>query len=286
MILEMFLGGVATRRVEEVVAPLLGEHSISATSVSRLSKSLNTCVNAYHQRVLSDDYQYLFFDGVYLNVKNPIWKQRRCILVAYGIKSNGVKELIDFQLAPKGESENAWYHFINRLYHKGLEGKNLKLIITDGNEDLKNALHCVYPLAKHQACWAHKLRNVSDKLPKKLQNSCINQAREIYNANNYQQALSIFRQWAKFWNPIAPNAVKCLLDDIEDLLRFFNEPEHLLIKLRTTNLIERCFRKVRRRTRTMSCFQNSDSVQRIIFAVFYRLNKKWKFKPLKITHNS
>lgn len=286
MILEMFLGGVATRRIEEVIAPLIGPRMISATSVSKLSKILNSYVNNYHSRPLIDNYKYIILDGVYFNVKNPIWKKRRCVLVAYGIKSNGLRELIDFQLAPNGESENAWHHFLNRLYHRGLQGKHLNLIVSDGNKGLANALNDIYPLAKHQLCWAHKLENVSKKLPKKLHDSCINEARNIYNSSNKQEALFTFKQWAKFWNPIVPNAVKCLSNDIDNLLHFFNEPKHLWKKLRTSNLIERCFREVRRRTRTMSCFQNSDSIQRIIFAVFYRLNKKWESKPLKLTHNS
>jgi len=285
MILEMFLAGVATRRIAETIAPLLGPRMVSSSSVSRISKTLNACVSHYHTKSLSDHYVYLLADGVYFNVKNPIWKKRRCILVLYGITSAGVRELIDFHIAPHGEAENAWLHFLNRLYHRGLMGKYLRLIITDGNKGLANALRTVYPLAKHQLCWAHKLRNVSNKLPKKLQDACISHARDIYNASDYSSALHTFKSWAKFWHPVSPEAVKCLANDIDNLLHFFNEPAHLWKKLRTTNIIERCFREVRRRTRPMSCFQNSDSIQRIIFAVFYRLNKNWENKTIKATHN-
>lgn len=285
-ILETFLAGVSTRRVEEVIAPFIGPGMVSAASVSILAKSLNDSVNRYHNCKLSDDYQYLLADGVFFNVKNPIWKKRRCILVLYGIKMNGIRELIDFQPAPHGESEDAWRHFLNRVYHRGLTGEHLRLVISDGNKGLKNALNDVYPMVKHQPCWAHKLRNVSKKLPRKLKDTCIAQARDIYNAPDSQSAMNEFVRWAKFWNPIVPVAVECLNDDIENLLHFFNEPKDLWKKLRTTNVIERCFREVRRRTRPMSCFQNSDSVQRIIYAVFYRLNKQWETKPLKITHNT
>jgi putative transposase len=286
MILEMFLAGVATRRIAETIAPLLGPRMVSSSSVSRISKTLNTHVNQYHAKTLSDHYVYLLADAVYFNVKNPIWKKRRCILVLYGITTTGLRELIDFQIAPNGESENAWQHFLNRLYHRGLMGKCLRLVVTDGNKGLANAIRTIYPFAKHQLCWAHKLRNVSNKLPRKLQGACISQARDIYNASDYSSAFRTFKSWAKFWHPIAPEAVKCLTDDIDKLLHFFNEPKHLWKKLRTSNIIERCFREVRRRTRPMSCFQNSDSIQRIIFAVFFRLNKQWENKLLKLTHNS
>lgn len=286
MVLKMFLSGVSTRRVKEVFAPLLGSNTISASSVSTIAKTLTDQVNRYHTRRLLDDYIYLFVDGVYFNVKNPVWKQRRCVLVAYGITAHGIRELIDFELAPHGESEQAWERFLYRLYNRGLRGSQLRLLVRDGNKGLKNALASVFPNTPQQPCWAHKLRNVANKLPRKLQNLCINQARDIYTAKNHHSALKLFKSWAKTWKPLAPDAVYCLNEDIFDLLSFFNEPKYLWKKLRTTNIIERNFREVRRRTRPMSCFQNQDSVQRIIFAIFYRQNKLWENMPLKITHLS
>jgi len=284
LVLKMFLAGVSTRRVKEVLEPLLGTNCISASSVSQITKSLNEQVNKYHARKLADDYLYLIADGVYFNVRNPINKHRRCVMVVYGIKSNGVRELIDFELAPHGEGEVSWEHFLNRLYHRGLKGNSIKLVSRDGNKGLKNALATVFPNANQQPCWAHKLRNVANKLPKSLQNTCINQARDIYNAGSYHEALKNYNCWAKTWNPVQPDAVQCLNDDILDLLNFFKEPKHLWIKLRTSNVIERCFREVRRRTRPMSCFNNQDSIQRIIYAIFYRQNKIWENKPLKLLH--
>ena len=287
MILNMFLAGVSTRRVEEVAQPLFGRAILSASAVSTITKNLNDQVNKYHSRKLADDYVYLIADGVYFNVKNPVWGKKRCVLVVYGIKSNGIRELIDFQLAPKGESELAWQNFLYRLYYRGLEGRHLRLVARDGNKGLKNALNIVFPNVLQQPCWAHKLRNVANKLPRKLQPLCLSQARDIYKASDYKTALKAFKSWTKTWHPIAPNAVDCLDQDIFDLLNFFKEPKPMWRKLRTSNIIERCFREVRRRTRTMSCFNNQDSVQRIIFAIFYRQNMLWENKPLKeFTHCS
>lgn len=287
LIVNMFLAGVSTRRVKEVLQPILGPLAVSASTVSSLTKSLNEQVNHYHARLLIDNYRYLICDGVYFNVKNPLWKKRRCVLVAYGIAANGIRELIDFELAPHGESEAAWHAFLNRLFHRGLHGAHLKLIGRDGNKGLKAALNAIFPTVNQQPCWAHQLRNVANKLPKKLQNACITQARDIYTAPHAHAALKTFKLWARTWNPIAPAAVKCLNNDIFDLLNFFKEPKPLWTKLRTTNVIERCFREVRRRTRPMSCFNNHDSIQRIIFAIFSRQNKLWQNKPLRqITHKT
>jgi transposase-like protein len=282
----MFLGGVSTRRVKEVCTPILGRNAVSASAVSSITKCLNEQVNHYHQRLLRDDYCYLLADGIYLNVKNPLFKKRRCVLAVYGITTAGIRELIGFQLAPHGESQAAWEHMLNNLYYRGLKGTKLTLAIRDGSNGLKNALNTVFPHVPQQHCWAHKLRNVTSKLPKSISDDCIANARRIYTAKNRSSATSIFKDWIKTWHRKAPAAVACLSSDFDYMLNFFDAPEHLRIKLRTTNIIERAFREVRRRTRPISCFQDSSSLQRIIYAVFYRLNKNWLEKPLKITHFS
>lgn len=285
LVLEMFLSGVSTRRVKEVLEPILGEDSISATTVSKISKVLDAMVFKFHNRKLFDDYKYLILDGIYLNAKSPVYKRRRCVLVCYGIKENGRKELIDFYLTKKGESQDSWEHFLNRLYHRGLEGKNLKLVVIDGNKGLENALSFVYPNSLVQRCWVHKLKNVANKCPRKLQEDVISEAREIYSQEDKNSAIQSYKRWQGKWRSVVPKAVECLEEDLEELLNFYLLPKDYWKKLRTTNIIERVFREVRRRTRPMSCFQNRESVERIIFAIFYRQNKIWRNSHDKITQN-
>ncbi|HAF06997.1 MAG: Transposase mutator type [candidate division TA06 bacterium 32_111] len=252
MVLEMFLAGVSTRRVKEVLEPILGEEEISATTVSKISKILDDMVFKFHNRRLKDEYEYLILDGLYLNAKSPVYKRRRCILVCYGIKENGKKELVDFYLTKKGESQESWEHFLNILYHRGLEGKNLVLAVIDGNRGLDNAVRFIYPLIKIQRCWVHKLRNVANKCPRKLQEEVIRGAREIYSAEGKNKALQAYKAWQDRWRDIVPDAVECLERDLEELLTFYSLPEGYWKKLRTTNIIERVFREVRRRARPMS----------------------------------
>lgn len=285
-VLDMFLAGVSTRRVEEVLRPLMGERALSAATVSEISRQLDSPVKLFHGRSITDDYKYLILDGIYLNAKSPLNARRRCILVVYGIREDGTREMIDYRLARKGESQIAWEGFLTSLRNRGLKGQKLRLAVVDGNRGLWNALDLVWPDVRRQRCWAHKLRNVANKLPKKLQETCTSQARDIYAAAGRTEALRAFKVWRKVWTPIAAEAVKCLEVDLEDMLGFFDEPEALWSKLRTTNAIERTFREVRRRTRTMSCFTNTLSVERIIYAIFSRQNRIWREKPLKITQNS
>jgi len=285
MVREMFLSGVSTRRVQEVIEPLLGE-GVSAQTVSRICRSLDAKVQRYHARPLQDQYKYLFLDGIVLRVKGAAGVQRRLVLCAYGIRHDGVRELIDFRQA-RSESEVQWLAFIDNLFQRGMTGAQLGLVTTDGCVGLHNALDTVYPYVPRQRCWAHKLRNVAAKLPRRIQEACLAGAKTIYQAPTRREAVIRFRQWAELWREQAPNAVKCIEDDIDELLPFLDCPTKHRRKVRTTNAIERAFREVRRRTRPMSCFQNPASVDRIIFGVISHLNTNWKDMPLsQFTHNS
>lgn len=280
-VLQMFLAGVSTRRIHEVLTPLMGPYALSASTVSRISKVLDAQVSSWHTRRLTDDYAYLILDGVYLKAKSPIRSRRRCVLAVYGIKTNGIRELIDFRLVSQGESQVAWESLLVSLRNRGLEGKFLKLAVVDGNAGLWNALDLVYPDCPRQRCWAHKMRNVAAYVPRKLQKACTSQAHDIYDALNRHHAILAFKAWKRVWNPIAPKAVHCLETDLESLLTFYDEvPKGMWVKCRTTNIIERMFEEVRRRIKTISCFENKNSVDRIIFAIFNRQNQIWERKPL------
>ncbi len=170
---------------------------------------------------------------------------------------------------------------LRNLYERGLYGKNLKLIVMDGASGLKAACEIVYPDAKIQRCWAHKLRNVSNYCRKKYEKDCVNQARKIYLAKDHVASMREFKKWKEAWRGVCPKAVSCLEKDLDDLLHFHTCPKSHQIKVRTTNAIERSFKEVRRRTKVFSCFSNTASSERIIFAIFTHLNNNWKKKPLK-----
>ena len=285
MVQELFLRGISTRKVQEAVRPLFDE-GISAQTVSRICFSLSQKVEAYHRRQLVDRYLYLFLDGITLKVKNAGKVETRLALCAYGITFMGTRELISFRQA-NAESESQWEAFLRDLYDRGLTGESLRLITIDGCPGLRRALDTVYPYVEVQRCWAHKLRNVASKLPRRHQEACLAGARAIYLSKTQREAVNNFRLWAAEWRALAPNAVKCIEDDLGELLTFLKWPSSHWPKIRTTNAIERAFREVRRRTRPMTCFQNKESVDRIIYGVINHLNQSWREKPLdQFTHLS
>lgn len=277
LIREVFLAGVSTRRVGAAVCALL-DTRVSSSTVSRITRSLDQPVRAFHARRLLDEYQYLILDGIRLKIRYNGSYRTRTVLVAYGITLFGQRVLLDFRQAT-GESQTGWEALLNSLYQRGLEGTHLKLIVMDGAAGLRAAAELVYPEAKIQRCWVHKLRNVANKCPKKHQ-ACVRQARTIYLAANRVQAQAAFQTWQRTWRTRCPKAVACLEQDLEELLSFYDCPVAHRVKVRTTNAIERSFREVRRRTNVFSCFSNSASTERIIYAIFTHLNQGWKDAPL------
>jgi putative transposase len=188
LIREMFLQGGSTRRVGEVLEPILQE-KVSAQSVSRIVKSLDAEGWRFHRRYLGDDYSYLLLDGIYLKAKQASGVKRGLVLCAYGITRQGQRQMLAFRQAT-AESEAQWEAFVRDLYERGLEGENLKLIVTDGNTGLHNALETVYPYTDRQRCWVHKLRNVEAKLPKRAHHECLAGLKLVYQAGSRRQAIS------------------------------------------------------------------------------------------------
>jgi putative transposase len=275
---EVFLLGVSTRQTGRALASLV-EDAVSAATVSAVSKALDAAVGAWHRRSLTDQYVYLILDAVSVRIRLVGKTLRRMALCAYGVRADGRRELIDF-LIVKSESEDSWRSFLEELWRRGLHGVHLVLITTDGHAGLEAAVDQVWPRVAHQRCWVHKLRNLENKL-KGSQRDCLEQAKLIYQARHRREAVARFRTWRARWQRLAPKAVACVEQDLEELLAFYDCPTAHWKMVRSTNVIERLFVEVRRRIRTMCAFSTRDSCERILFSVFHRMNQHWTRHPLK-----
>ena len=286
MVLACFVLGLSTRKVATALLPILGRR-ISPATVSRIARTLDAAVAAFHRRPLKDAYTVLMLDGVVLARKTGAGALKRPVLVALGIRPDGRKEIVDYRLAT-AESAAQWEMFLTDLYRRGLRGRALETICVDGGSGLLAALPIVYPGIAVQRCWAHKIRNVLDKVRKPDRDRVKAGLHAIMNAANRPKALSAARRFANTWENTCPKAVACLRNDLDDLLtclRYKTLAERK--RVRTTNAIERRFREVRRRTRPMGTFQDRTSMDRILFAVFTHENQNQGVPTLfSLTHNS
>jgi transposase-like protein len=286
VILAGFVLGLSTRKMGETLLALLGR-SVSPTTVSQVAKTLDAAVTAFHRRSLQNRYQALMLDGVVLARKTGAGALRRPVLVALGLCPDGKKEIIDFRLAGS-ESAAEWENFLADLYRRGLNGEGLDMICVDGGAGLLAALPGVFHDIPVQRCWAHKIRNVLNKVRKADQPKVKRALHKIMNAANAPAARSAARRLAQRFQDQYPAAVACLRNDLDALLtcfRYKTEAERRAV--RTTNAVERRFREVRRRTRPMGTFQDKTSMDRILFAVFIHENKSQGVStPFLLTQNN
>lgn len=284
LIVECYWRGVSTRDVKPVLKALSGVE-VSSTSVSRLTNKWQKDVMRWHSRKIKDEYLYLFLDGVWIKNRS-LGNRKRLVLVAYGIRANGKKEIIDYQLSVTEKQEH-WEKFLNYLKHRGLCGKNLKLIVTDGCHGLWNALDMIYPEVEHQLCLAHKVRNVLKKVKKDDQKDVHKDLKKIFDSKitTKTQAERVINKWKAKWRKTYSRAVKCWEQDEERVFNYFNCPLEHHKAIRTTNHIERQFKELRRRMRPQELIPNKFAADKMLYALIQIRNEKLENYPLQITQN-
>lgn len=183
IILAGFVLGLSTRKVGETLLAMLGQ-KVSPSTVSRVAKTLDQAVAAFHRRPLDNCYTALMLDGVVLSRKTGAGALKRPVLVALGLRSDNKKEIIDFRLAAS-ESAAEWECFLTDLYRRGLTGKGLDMICVDGGSGLLAALPTVFPDIPVQRCWAHKIRNILNKIKKADRPAAKRALHKIMNADQW-----------------------------------------------------------------------------------------------------
>ena len=180
--------GLSTRKVGETLFAILGR-KVSAATVSQVAKTLDAAVAAFHRRPLQNRYKALMLDGVVLARKTGAGALKRPVLVAPGSRPDRrrKKEIIDFRLAAS-ESAAEWETFLTDLYRRGLTGEGLDMICVDGGNGLLAALPTVFPGIPVQRCWAHKMRNILDKVNKADQPAVKRALHKVMNADNQPAA--------------------------------------------------------------------------------------------------
>lgn len=284
LVVECFRRGVSTRDVKQILKALC-DVAVSASTVSRLTSQWDAEVRRWHQRGLSDDSIYLMADGIWIKNRS-LGMKRRLILVVYGIRLDGTREIIDYTFA-RSEKEEHWLRFFTNLQHRGLEGKNLQLITTDGCGGLANAIAISFPGVPHQLCWAHKMRNVLKSVRRDDLGEVQAGLSPLFEGVwTEKKALTLINGWMRKWRITYPGAVRCLERDLDRLLLYLScDPDHHKA-IRTSNHIERQFKEYRRRMRPMEIIPNQQAADRILYALTMVRNEKLREYPMTFTQKT
>jgi transposase-like protein len=243
----LYLRGLSTGDFSEGLAALVGPEgaALSASTITRLLKAWQNEYEAWRKRSLAGtDYVYIWADGLYFNVR--LEEDRLACLVVMGVRLDGKKEVIAIEDGYR-ESTESWASLLRDLKRRGVPAP--VLAIGDGALGFWAALREVYPEAREQRCWVHKIANVLDKLPQRLQARAKEMLHEIMQAPDRQGAQKGLGHFATEFEAKYPKAVVCLTKDAEALFTFFDFPAEHWRHLRTTNPIESLFAGVKARTR-------------------------------------
>lgn len=276
---QAFLRGLSTRETAALAERLTGV-SLSAASVSRLTAVLDGQVGAFHRRPISLPVRYLLLDGLWISVRNHSRRaQRRVVLAAYGITADGRRELLDYRQAT-AESTMAWGVLLRSLIERGLDPDGVVLVVADGADGIAAAVADAFSNASLQRCWTHRVRNLLDAVPLAERKSALRGLRAIYRAATKRSAVAAYWRFAKVWRKRHPRLVAGLERHLDSLLPVFDLPALVRPSLRTTNLIERAFRELRRRLRPIGALSDRRSADRILYGQVARLNELLSRRPL------
>lgn len=276
---QAFLRGLSTRETAALAETLTGI-PLSATAVSRLARELDAQVAAFHRRPITFGARYLLVDGLWVSVRAGRGRAaKRVVLAVYGIDAAGRRELLDYRQAAS-ESAAEWRRLLTSLVARGLDPDAVVLVTADGAGGIAAAVAEALPEATLQRCWTHRLRNLLEALPTAERKPCLRGLRAVYRARTRRTAVAAYWRWARAWRPRHPVLVRNLERDLDALLAVFALPEPLRASLRTTNLIERAFRELRRRLRPIGSLTDRRSADRILYGQVLRCNELLARRPL------
>lgn len=270
-ICEMFVQGVSTAKVGTVLKHLNGL-APTPTIVSRVFHTLEDEFATWKKRPLEERYVYCFADGTYFSV---IYDAKGCkmpILAVLGIRPDGKREVLAFSVGDR-ENQPAWEQLLDELIARGV--KRIDLWITDGHRAMINAIEAKFPTASRQRCVHHKLENVLSYIPQTHRDQVEPELKAIFYQDNRTQADQVAAAFCTKYEKIYGTAVECLQRDLTDCLTFYNFPRAHWKTIRTTNVIERLFEEVKKRSHKMNAaFRNEDSCLLMFYAVIRGMHFK------------
>ena len=270
----LYLRGLSTGDFSEALKALLGPEAagFSATTITRLLRMWQEEYQVWRKRALEGkDYVYLWADGVYFNIR--LEEDRLACLVIVGVLPDGRKEVISLEDGYR-ESTESWASALRDLKRRGMSAP--VLAVGDGNLGFWGALREVYPETQEQRCWKHKLANVLDKLPKRLQARAKEMLHEIMYAPDRGSALEEIALFSEEYGARYPNAVETLNKDQDQLLTFFDFPAEHWTHLRTTNPIESPFATVKARTSKTKGAGSRKARLAMAFKLLLAAEKRWR----------
>ncbi|MFI7153619.1 IS256 family transposase [Nonomuraea sp. NPDC050022] len=268
----LYLHGLSSGDFVPALGQFLGSTAgLSASVITRLTETWKAEQRAFGDRDLSGvDYVYLWVDGIHVNIR--LEEHKLCLLVMIGVRADGRKELVALTDGYR-ESAESWADLLRDCKRRGMRAP--VLAVGDGALGFWSALGEVFPQTRVQRCWFHKIANVLGALPKSAHPAAKKALAEIWNAEDKDHALAAVKDFRAAYGTKYPKAVAKVVDDLDELLAFYDYPSEHWVHLRTTNPIESTFATVRHRTKVTKGPGSRAAGLAMAFKLIESAQKRW-----------
>jgi len=268
---EMYVQGVSTRKVSKIVHELCG-HEVSSSTVSRLTTQLDQELQRWRERPLGDVW-YLILDARYEHVRRGGTVVDMSLLVAIGITSDGHRTVLGASVSDS-EAEVHWRGFFQSLLARGLCG--VRYIVSDAHEGLKAARQACFAGVPWQRCQFHLMQNAMHYIPSEaMHEEVVADLRDIFDAPDRAEADRRLRRAVEKYADPAPKLADWMEINVPESLTVFCLPARHRVRMRTSNMLERLNRELKRRNRVVSIFPNEASLLRLASAVLMEVDEGW-----------
>jgi putative transposase len=265
-IIESYLQGVSTRNVEKAIS-YLGVNQISASSVSKVAQELDVKVSEFMERTIDTPIPYLYVDASYFKVRDGVKYVNKPLLVVVGVRTDGYREILAARVAD-AEHELTWEGIFSDLKERGLSRVNL--IISDGQTGIQSVAGKMFPGSSWQMCHVHFIRAVLRKVPRKYH-------KEI--AETLKECLSDAGRLQEYAFQLDERGLSRAADTIHrfnhGLMNYRSAPLEFWKKIRTTNILERVHKELKRRSKKIGAFPNYASLLRLAGSILIDINEEW-----------
>jgi len=266
-IIESYLQGVSTRNVETVISHL-GVSQLSASYVSKVAQELDERVHDFMVRPIDSHVPFLFVDASYFKVRDGVRYVNKALFVVAGVRTDGYREIFTFSIAD-AEHELTWEGIFSDLKERGLN--KVDLIISDGHPGIQTAAETMFPGSSWQMCHVHFIRAVLRKVPRKYHKEIAETLKECLSDSHRLQEFAVQLNE----RGLARAAADTIHRFNHGLINYRAFPPEFWKKIRTTNLLERVNKELKRRTRKIGAFPNDASLLRLAGSILIDINEEW-----------
>lgn len=282
-IAEMYVQGVSTRRVTDILQQLCGLE-VTSMQVSRAAKLLDEELEQWRTRPIAA-ISHLILDARYEKIRHEGSVRSVAVLLAIGVMAESGKRCVLGVSISLSEAELHWRTFLQSLQTRGLSG--LISITSDDHPGLKKALEMVLPAVPWQRCQFHLQQNAQALVPKvEMRSAVARDIRSIFDANNIENAKARLREVTDLYRKPAPKLAAWIESNIPEGLTVFSLPQPLRKRLRTVNAAEHLNKQIRRRTRVAALFPNESSLLRLVSAVLMEISEEWEAGKAYLSANN